>query len=232
MKYSAILLIALAAATGWSETAYAEDGSSRESSRWYVAAGGSVSLLDDAATVVSGLPILAGRVDTVHRMDTGLGVQAAIGRTIGDFRLEVEGGISENRSRSYTAIVPPTGRIRSNGHQDALRIMANGYVDFGEGAFRPYLGAGAGWTRVHVLATAARAPFPKEAPRRIYNSRFDGFAYQLMGGGALEVTPGLSLTGQYRWLSAGTLKGKDLGNFPATRRHAGHNIDLGVRIGL
>ena len=193
------------------------------------AAGGSVSLLNRASTKII-TPV--GTVETVFPKSTGYGVQLAVGRRFGNFRLEAEAGYTTNHSDHYTAIVPPTGNIPADADQSALRLMANGYIDFGQGRVQPYVGAGAGWTRVQIRVTAPRAPFPTEAPRRLIDAHDNRFAWQLMGGAAVRLSQSLSLTAQYRWHSAGDFGGRDLAGSPFTSRHAGHNIDIGLRVRL
>lgn len=197
--------------------------------RWYVAAAGTVSLLEDAHSLVTGLPIPGGFTEHEHRMDAGYGLQAALARRLGRLRVEAELGYTHNDSDGYVAIVPPNGRIRSDGRHDALRLMANAYVDFGQGRLRPYLGAGAGWTQVKMRFFGPRPPFPTEDPMLILDSKDSGFAWQAIAGAALQVTASLAVTAQYRWFDAGTLKAPDLSDIPHQREHAGHNIDLGIR---
>jgi opacity protein-like surface antigen len=67
----------------------------------------------------------------------------------------------------------------------------------------------------------------------LLNDHANRFAYQVMGGAAVRLSPTVSLTAQYRWFSAGDLHFHDLGaNRPVTRHHAGHNIDIGIRVRL
>lgn len=227
MKGTLTLLAALAA-TWLASPAQAQD----DADHWYLSASGSVSLLDDARMDVIGLPTPAGHVETVHKFDTGYGVQAAVGRRVGSFRIEAEAGYSDNHADHYIAIVPPTGRILQDGDQNAVRLMANAYVDFGDGPVQPFVGGGIGWTKVHLKFTAPRAPFPTEAPRRIVDTRVSAFAWQAMAGASVRLNHRLSLIAQYRWHSATDLKGADLSGFALKRDHAGHNIDLGARLRL
>lgn len=223
----------LAAATFAIAVAGSAQAQDAETDGWYLAASGSVSLLDDAhLRIITGIPVPGAAVETVQAMNTGYGIQAAVGRKFGSFRLEAEAGYTANQSGHYTAIIPPTGRIPSDGKQSALRLMANGYVDFGHGRVQPYVGAGAGWTRVSFRVTAPRAPFPTEAPRQLIDTHDNRFAWQLMGGAAVRLSPTLSLNAQYRWHSAGNFGGRDLAGNPFASRHAGHNIDIGIRIRL
>lgn len=93
MKGTLTLLAALAA-TWLASPAQAQD----DADHWYLSASGSVSLLDDARMDVIGLPTPAGHVETVHKFDTGYGVQAAVGRRVGSFRIEAEAGYSDNHA--------------------------------------------------------------------------------------------------------------------------------------
>lgn len=155
-----------------------------------------------------------------------------MGRKIGSFRLEAEAGYSDNHADHYVAIVPPTGRIPQDGDQNAVRLMANAYVDLGKGAVQPFVGGEIGWTRVHIKFTAPRAQFPTETPRPIVDTHISAFAWQAMAGVSFRLNDRFSLTAQYRRHSAADLKGKDLSGFALKRGHAGNNIDLGVRVRL
>lgn len=211
----------------FSAPACAEDGSD-----WYVAAAGTASLLEDSHTFVVNIPTPTGFAETENRMGTGFGAQLAIGRRIGNARLEIEGGYSQNDSDSYTAIVPPTGEIASSGGHKAWRVMANGYYDFGSGDFRPYVGGGVGFADIKARFFAARAPFPDETPFLIMNDHSGELAWQAMAGAAYQISPRVALTAQYRWLSAGKVHFRDLAGIEHIREHKGSNIDVGIRIGF
>ncbi|KUO54697.1 MAG: hypothetical protein APF82_08720 [Sphingomonadales bacterium BRH_c42] len=219
---------ALALATGmFSTVAHAsEDGN------WYVAASGTLSLLENSHTMIVNLPIPGGFVETDNDMNTGGGAQVAIGRRIGNARVEVEGGYADNKSKHYTAIVPPTGDIASEGGHKAWRAMANTYYDFGSGDFRPYVGGGIGYANIKARFFAARAPFPNETPILIINDHKDEFAYQAMAGAAYQLSSRVALTAQYRWMSAGKVHFRDLSGFEHIREHKGSNIDIGIRFGF
>ena len=203
-----------------------------EGSDWYVGVGGTLSLLDDSHTFIVGLPIPGGFAETENKMDSGVGAQVAIGRQIGNARLEIEGGYSKNNSDYYQAIVPPTGEIPSKGGHKVWRAMANAYYDFGSGTLRPYAGAGVGYADIKARFFAARAPFPNETPFLIMDDHKGELVYQAMAGAAYEISPGISLTGQYRWMSAGKVHFRDLGGYEHIREHNGHNIDIGIRFTL
>lgn len=203
-----------------------------ESGEWYVGLAGTASILEDSHTRIVNLPIPGGFAETDHKMETGVGVQVAIGRHIGNARLEIEGGYSENKSNRYVAIVPPTGEIPAEGGHKVWRVMTNAYYDLGDGNFRPYLGAGIGYADIKARHFAARAPFPNETPFLIMNDHKGEFVYQAMAGVAYELSPGVALTAQYRWLGAGKVHFRDLAGFEHIREHNGHNIDIGIRFKL
>ncbi|WP_082835875.1 outer membrane protein [Croceicoccus bisphenolivorans] len=203
----------------------AEDG-------WYVAASGTLSLLDDSHTFIVDLPIPTGYAETEYKMDAGWGAQVAVGRQFDRVRLEVEGGYTKNTADHYEAIVPPTGDIPAEGGHKTWRVMANGYYDFGEGNFRPYIGGGVGYAEVKGRLFAARAPFPDEEPMLILNDRTGELAYQAMAGASVGVSDSVSLTAQYRWFSVGKAHFTDLGGYEHIREHHGHNLDVGLRIRL
>lgn len=203
-----------------------------EEGGWYVAATGTVSLLEGSHTMIVDLPIPTGYAETQNAMETGAGAQIAIGRHIGNARVEIEGGYSQNSSNHYTAIVPPTGEIASEGGHKAWRAMANLYYDFGSGTLRPYFGAGAGYADIKARFFAARAPFPNETPFLLIDDHKDQFAYQAMAGAAYQLSPRMALATQYRWMSAGKVHFRDLAGFEHIREHQGHNIDVGIRFGF
>lgn len=211
---------------------FAGHAEAKDADDWYLAMSGSISLLEDSHTFVVGKPVPPGFAKTVNVMDAGPGFQLAAGHRIGNARLEIEGGYARNNSDHYVAVVPANGRIAAQGGHTAWRVMANGYYDFGRGQFRPYVGAGAGYVDIKARNFAARPPFPNEAPRLIINDHKGELAYQAMAGAAYEISPGVWLTAQCRWFSAGKVHFRDLANSEHIREHRGHNIDLGVRVRL
>ena len=197
---------------------------------WYVAAAGTVSEPRDTKGAIANAGAPGFTVRTANSFETGYGVQAAIGRQVGRFRLEGEIGFTRDKQDHYVAIAPPTGRIPADVEQDTLRAMVNGYVDLSDGSIQPFIGAGIGAARVDLKFVAARAPFPTEPPRELINDRDTKFAYQLMGGLAVPLTERLRLTAQYRWFDVGKFALKDVRGERVTRSLSGHNLDLGLRL--
>ena len=120
-------------------------------------------------------------------MDSGVGAQIAIGRQIGNLRVEVVAGYTKNTSDQYEAIVPPTGEIPAKGSHKMWRAMANAYYDFGTGVLSLYVGAGAGYADIKARFFAAGAPFPNETPFVIMSDHKGEFIYQAMAGAAYEI---------------------------------------------
>ena len=197
---------------------------------WYVAAAGTVSEPRDTKGAIANAGAPGFTVRTANSFETGYGVQAAIGRQVGRFRLEGEIGFTRDKQDHYVAIAPPTGRIPADVEQDTLRAMVNGYVDLSDGSIQPFIGAGIGVARIDLQFVAARAPFPTEAPRELINDRGTEFAYQLMGGLAVPLTERLRLTAQYRWFDVGKFELEDVRGERVTRSLSSHNLDLGLRL--
>jgi OmpA-OmpF porin, OOP family len=197
---------------------------------WYISTSGTLSLLKDTSGTIANAPTPGSTVRTESSFKNGFGGQIALGHAFGPYRLEGEIGYTHNKQNHYVAIVPPTGRIAADVKDDATRAMINGYYDFSPfRSITPYLGVGVGVTRVSIDFFAPRAPFPTETPRQLIKDSDTGFSYQLMAGAAVPVSDKLSLTLQYRWFDAGTVKGKDARGEQFTRDHAGSNVDIGLR---
>lgn len=203
-----------------------------ETDGWYLAVDGTVSQMEDVDSQTIGLPAPILSIETISKMQTGYGAQLAIGRKVGRVRLEIQGGYTNNSSDRYIAIKPPTGEIPADGGSRNWRAMANAYLDFGDGDFQPYVGAGIGYADYKTRLFAPRAVFPTESPILIIDDHKGDLTYQLMAGGAYEIAPGIALTAQYRWMSAGDVHFRDRSNFEAVRKQEGHNFDIGLRFRL
>ena len=199
---------------------------------WYGAASIDISLLKDTDGSIVNAPTPGNTVRSFNPTQTGIGGQIAIGYAFGRARIEIEGGYTRNTDNRYVSIVPPTGAIAADVKRTALRGMVNGYYDFGKRGVQPYVGAGFGVLRAKVDFFAPRAPFPTEAPRQLINGSDTRFAYQLMAGIAIPLSPRLKVTAQYRWLDAGTIHPLDSRGEQTSYDYRGHHIDIGVRVGF
>lgn len=160
---------------------------------------------------------------------TGFGGYAAIGRRIGDFRVELEYGRTENDSDRYFVTTPFMAEIAQDGETDISRYMANAYFDLNlEGSrFTPYLGAGVGAASIHSIRIAGT--FANPTPMRLVDDSATYFAWQAMAGLAIAVTPRLQFTTQYRWFDAGTVDLEDARGEAVTADVAGSHVDIGLR---
>lgn len=203
---------------------------SGDPSPWYVSGNVGASFLKDARTSVANAPAPGLFVVTNQKINTGIGGALAAGRRFGPVRAEVELGLTRNRADEYDTLLPFQNSVDTKTKLDSRRIMLNGYFDFVRGTITPYVGAGIGSVRTHFRVFAARAPFPTEAPRQLIDDRDTKLAYQLMAGAAVRIAPQVALTGQYRWLNAGRIKGNDSRGEQFITRYRGHNPEVGVRL--
>ena len=109
---------------------------------------------------------------------------------------------------------------------DAFTVLANLYVDFGNwGGFTPYVGVGAGSSRLNVndFSSASGGPAPAQDAWR--------FSWAWMAGVSYQFLPGFALDVGYRYLRLGdALSGPDLFAERATFKGLdAHEVRLGVR---
>lgn len=225
MGLKAILLGLSALAVGFTGAAAAQ-----EPSGWYVAASGTLSLREDTEGTIANAPTPGSTVRTNNTYEPGFGGQFAFGRAFGQFRLEAEAGYARETQDTYTAVTPATGRIFADVEEETFRLMLNGYVDFDAGTVKPYLGAGVGYASIDLLFVGPRAPLPTEQPRLLIDDSDGGLAWQVMAGASVPLNDRASFTLQYRWFDGGEFEGVDTRNEAIRREHAGHNIDVGLRL--
>jgi len=115
----------------------------------------------------------------IMTMDLGFGFGAFVGgRVTPNVRLEGEIGYRSNDLESL-------GGTAAGGDVTSLAFMANGYYDIPvQSAVIPYVGAGIGVADVEMNG--------------LRNDSDTVFAFQLMAGGAIPVSPNVALTGEYR----------------------------------
>ncbi|HET6207205.1 MAG TPA: outer membrane beta-barrel protein [Terracidiphilus sp.] len=196
---------------------------------WYVAGALTGSFLNDPRQTVANAPVAGSTLHVINHVDSGWGLQAEFGHAFRHLRIEAEIGHTKNRPHSYTATSPLSVTVSQTGEFAATRYMANGYYDLLDGPVHPYLGAGTGVVRVHVVTIGPRAPFPTEQPRTLIDDSASHFAWQLMAGASLAAGRHLAFTAQYRWFDAGTINGHDLRGQRLTEKISSHNVDVGMR---
>ncbi len=140
----------------------------------------------------------------------GLDLDVIAGYDLGAFRLEAELGYKRAKFDDLQldpafvdAYQDATGDVITgtdldlNGRAKVTSIMGNALVDLGVGGFRVYGGAGAGRARV-----------------KAFGDRDDAWAYQLIAGVGVPVTPNVELGAKYRYFRTGKLDFQD--NFNTT----------------
>lgn len=222
-KYLAFGLSLLMSGTSYAQVA--------EQDHWYVAGAVTGSALDKPRQTIANAPTPGSTLHVTNDVDFGWGGQAEVGRSFGPVRIEAEVGRTTNKSKSYMTTSPIQITLPQKGANNAWRYMANAYFDLPQGKLpaRFFVGGGIGATHGHVATFAAPARAPMAPPSQLMDFGQTVFAYQLMGGFSLKLTPDLALTTQYRWFDAGVIKGRDSRGERATRDMAGSNIDVGLR---
>lgn len=141
--------------------------------------------------------IAATRVDNTYEL--GIAGSAFFGFEVPDLYLGV--GVRLEGELSYSQFDVDTHTVggalisadNSLGSTDAFMGMANLYVDYGLGAFRPFIGGGIGVARLdfdaHGLSTATG----------VMDDTDNGFAWQAMGGLAYDVNSALTVEAMVRY---------------------------------
>lgn len=222
------ICVAAAGATLFSALACAQ--AAPDGDHFYASGAISASFLGDSRTEVENAPVPGATIVTKHIIDNGWGGSVALGRTFGPGRIEAELGLADNDGDTYKTVSPFQNEVDTDTRLNSTRLMLNGYFDVLRGRVTPYVGAGVGMARIHYRVFAPRAPFPTESPRQLIDDKDSKFAYQLMAGASVAVSPRLALTGQYRWFNAGNFEGQDARGEGFRARYRGHNLDLGVRL--
>jgi OmpA-OmpF porin, OOP family len=112
----------------------------------------------------------------------GLRVEGELGYSFFDIDTHTVGGAAATAANSF-------------GSTRAFTGMLNAYVDYGLGAFRPFIGGGVGVARLELENHGIAA-----APG-VMNDTQNGFAWQAMGGVAYDVTQAISLEAMVRYQS-------------------------------
>jgi opacity protein-like surface antigen len=160
--------------------------------------------------------------------EDGYAIAAAVGRSFGPIRGELEGSYRESGIGAASGLglsVPGAGDV------SALSAMANVYFspDLQLGPVRPYVGAGAGISRFKASDVQA-VGIPGLGP---VSASETGFAYQLMAGAEFPLSEAATVTAGYRYFATpdvnatlapfGDVKVDGLGL---------HELVLGIRFGF
>src|SRR6185369_11917852 len=173
-----------------------------------------------------GLPLAApGTTPTTYsdpyrvRLKTGFDGDINIGYDFGMFRLEAEGGYkraSVNVARTTSDNgAQPYGTNITSGHNSVYSLMANALVDFGPSdGVNFFVGAGAGvaWnktnytlasTPVIIPATTTTPAVTYTGPSGDFSDNRSAFAWQLLAGVRVPLSPSVDVGLKYRYFDAG-----------------------------
>lgn len=160
---------------------------------FYAGARGGAVFADDTRFTITG----PSTVENAY--ETGLTGSLFFGFEVPDLyfgagaRLEAEVGYSQLDVDTHTVAGTPVVAANSFGSTDAFTAMANLYVDYNLGAFRPFVGGGIG---------VARAGFDNHGVTGnlgVMDDTENGFAWQVMAGVGFDVTSDLTIEAMVRY---------------------------------
>lgn len=203
---NAILIGVLLAAseTAWSQTA-----------KWYVGGSLGVASLNDVDVTQAGL-------DFTTDFDLGQAFSLSGGRIFRDFRAEGELFVSASDFSSLSS--PGLGSASASGTLTTMGLMLNGYYDFPtDSKWKPYIGAGIGFTEIDIDSLAANGVF-------IASDNDHVFAYQAKAGIAYRITPAVDVSLGYRYFATGDADFTDVTgtDFSADGAQL-HAVEVGLR---
>ena len=136
-------------------------------------------------------------------------------------RAELEGDYKYN-SFNGTNTLPLIGNLSAGGNEQKFGAMVNVLYDFNNIVpwMVPYVGAGVGyqaaqWSNVHAYGSGVTGA-TNGGSINFGTSTKSSFAYQAIGGVAFPITPQLSLTGEYHFMS-----------LVSDRNYSGHAVVTG-----
>lgn len=154
--------------------------------------------------------------------DGNWAASVAIGREIGDWRIEAEASFHR------TELKPSLG-LDQGGSLEVPSAMVNVFRDFGSGGVRPYLGAGIGVARPRLRASNTAPLVPVGI-----DSRSTALAYQLMAGVAIPVSDRVKLDLGFRRFSSTSFDGSGAAppviSFPFQAQVSENSLTAGVRL--
>lgn len=191
----------------------------------YGALRGSLNWLDDTRFEVLGLSVQ-------NRYEMGYGVMGAVGYSFpaalgaAGLRAELEIGYMNNDIKRHNVGGALFSGPNAFGHTSATTGLGNFYLDFGLGAFKPYLSAGAGFAAIDFNGHGV-------TPTGVVASNSDTvFAWQAGAGVAVEVAPLLSVELGYRWFQSGDFTVQAIDATRTKTKLEQHIGVVGVRYGF
>lgn len=168
------------------------DASFRDAGMYIGVRGGAVFADDTRFTI-------AGPATVRNDYDLGYTGSGFVGLELPDIyyglgvRLEGELGLAQFEVDTHTVGAAPIASAASFGATDALYGMANLYVDYGLGVFRPFVGGGIGVAQVEFDNHGITG-----APG-VMDDTANGLAWQVMGGLGVDVTNAITLEAMVRY---------------------------------
>lgn len=160
----------------------------------------------------------AGRVSTKYK-DDGWMAGAALGKRMGPWRAELEGLHQENTAKTVELNGANPGG--GDGHAKLNALMANGYYDFGNGRFKPYIGGGVGAANVKMDKI-------RNNVGQFADDDDNVLAYQGMAGVSYELNPCWSINAEYRYLGTNDADIKTLGGGTQKVGYDTNNVLIGA----
>jgi opacity protein-like surface antigen len=213
---------------------------------WYISVFGGWSMPRDEEFSVETTGATPDSLVADIELDDGFMVGAALGAQINEWlrgEVEVSGHFHDAEGEAVffeRGLVPATVTYGIDGEEDALFVLANLWVDFPiGGVIRPYVGGGVGFGHLDVDVSFDSAG-GSEIP--IVDDSDWGFAWQVGGGVAFDVSENIAIDVGYRykrienadleaddelevWLAS------DVAN-DVEKDYRSHNILLGLRFGF
>jgi opacity protein-like surface antigen len=159
--------------------------SGKANAEWYVSGSLGLQSLEDSS-------VTAGGLRGTFKFEDGWAANAAVGyKFLNQFRVEAEGGYSQNDLKSLSLLGTTVGL---SGNVDAYTFSVNGFYDISTGTFAtPYLGGGLGFanSRINNL-TALGINFGS-------SSRETDLLWLLEAGVSLKLMDHLSIVPAYRY---------------------------------
>jgi opacity protein-like surface antigen len=191
----------------------------------YGALRGSLNWLDDTRFDVLGLPVH-------NRYEMGYGVMGAVGYSFPNafgaagVRAELELGYMNNDIKSHNVGGTTFAGADAFGRTGAITGLGNFYLDFGLGAFKPYLTAGAGFAAIDFKGHGV-------TPVGVVASNSDTvFAWQAGAGVAVEIASMLSIELGYRYFQSGDFTVQAIDGTRTNTKLEQHTGLVGVRYGF
>jgi opacity protein-like surface antigen len=203
---AAMAVAALPAVAGAQDMGWVRDGA-------YARVEGGWSNLDDNSFNTG-----AGRVDSKYD-DDGYIAGAAIGSKMGPWRAEIEALYSENDVKSNNLNGAALAGV--DGKTKLTAGMVNGYYDFGQARFKPYVGGGVGYANVKLDNYRGGGTTLADDDDNV-------LAYQGIAGVSYELNPCWSINGEYRYIGTNDAEINTFGGGKSKVAYDSNNVMVGL----